>query len=877
MTLRTLLSLAVIAATGCSAFEPAGQVQGTIDGVVTLTAPIGGVIVTAYPYAPDTGTPGAEIAHSDPSGPDGAFHLDLGIYFGPLVLIGRGAGATYTEPSTTTQVTWDAAQSLHLAWVAPADTGALRLDYQRGDQQHDVVIGPWSELAYTLGVAKRASAPDGLFSTALESSTLLLRDHLEVEYWSTPPVDLTAGDARTWQAPVQAALEGAGFSQLVTRMATESATSGISAVDLLRALDRDAGDGLFDGRGPDGALTLGTCKVECRLSSQTLRSHLADSMGLFLGSAQNHSTIDAKAVNDFLVRIATRRSDLFPDDGMDNYDVTPPTIDVVESSVIDEGAGGASVPLTTGTTAMFSRFVDDYGPSSPGIPRWRFLVADDRTADDQIAFEARLVRTMDMAELVPWFLVPVTVASGFNREVVVSSALDADVATQSGGYQLELRARDAKQNQSPVTTVRWQQTVLPAAAPAVSIVDNSATDESPIAASVDDAGLPAYSGVPAVVTLSGTTMPVFARYSSHYGASDSGIPRWHFLATSNHPPVSVQARLIRTTDQIELLPWFDVPEATGSGYNREIVVSSGLHQDIANLSGTYQLEVKATDSNGVVSAVSVAAWQQTVLAPPIRQRAAPTCNVGNDGQCPGHYSLQGSLDADVPINGAALPGGVLRIGHLYIDNPNPVPVRVNVGASASLAWNRGRRNWINPIVNQVPYTAGCKPAQNLDGSCYAFTAPNVEDVASAQTVSSPTIGVQVLMGGVDLGACGGCGISEREFPPGVTADVWIVTTPYSFLWSGYPLSKLTNPNLPATAIGSQAETWFTWVQNAFPLFHQTWWYLTRLSVVPTVTTSLQSRPPDSRAKLVPAIGTNTASFAATPSIWNTHAPSEGSF
>jgi hypothetical protein len=277
-----------------------------------------------------------------------------------------------------------------------------------------------------------------------------------------------------------------------------------------------------------------------------------------------------------------------------------------------------------------------------------------------------------------------------------------------------------------------------------------------------------------------------------------------------------------------------------------------------------------------MSAITVAQWQQTILTAPVRQRVGLTCDVGSDGQCPGHYSLQGNLDAAVPINGAALPGQALRIGHLYIDNPNPVSVRVSIGAAATLTWSRGRRNWINPIVNAVPFTAGCQPAQNLDGSCYGFRTSGIEDVATNQTIS-PSTGLQVLIGGSDPGSCSGCATTERELPPGATADVWVTTGPYSFLWSGYPLGKLTNANLPSTAVGSQSETWMTWVTSTVKVFSQTWWYLTRLSVVPTVTTTLQSRPPDARTKLESALGTNTTSFTATPSTWSTSAPAEGSF
>jgi len=864
----------MLAIAACDSFEPAGDVAGTIEGVVVLTSPVGGAVVAAHAYDLATGTLGAEVAHSEPTGPDGQFHLDLGIAFGPIMLVARGSGATFSEPSTLTQVGWDAAQSLRAPVVSWSESGTAYFEFDRGTKLAGVVVGPWSELAHVLASARQARNLDGAFSTSLEKVLLLLRAHLEVDFWSTSPVDLTSGDDRTWQAPVQAALEASGLSQLVARMATASGTGGLSSVDLLRVLSRDAADGLFDGRGVDGSLTLGTCKDECRISSQTLRSNFADSMALFLAGASNRSTISAAAVNDFLVRVATRRSDLFPDDGMDSYDVTAPVISVVASTVVDQTMGEVTVPLVAGATAVFGRYSDDYRPDSMGIPRWRFQVTDDRSAEAGVSVQARLVRVDDMAKLSPWFAVPEIVGSGYNREVAVSSALHPAIASDSGTYQLEVRATDEKGNVSPTTTVGWQQTILPPPKPGIVIVDNTAIDEAPLVASATDAG-PVFSGTPGVVTLGSGSTASFARYASHYGPSDSGIPKWHFLATGRAQPITVRARLVRSSDSAVLVPWFGVPSVSGSGYDREIVVSSALHPDLATLSGGYQLELEATDGTGTTSAITVASWQQTILTPPIRQRSAPACDPGSDGQCPAHYSLQGNLDAAVLINGIGLPGGSVRIGHVYVDNPNPVAVRVSIASTASLSWSRGRKNW-SALINQVPFTSGCQPAQTLNGTCYPFKTQGVEDVVTGQGVKSIAARVQVLIGGADPGPCSGCGANEREIPPATTADVWVVMNPYTFIWPDYPLGKLTNPNLPATAIGGTAETWVNWA-GTIPLFFQAWWYLTRVAVTPSVRTTLQSRPADSRASLTAAIGTNTTSFVNTPSVWNTWAPGQSSF
>jgi hypothetical protein len=543
-------------------------------------------------------------------------------------------------------------------------------------------------------------------------------------------------------------LVNAGLSQFVKRVSDDSMTGGLSSMDLLRFLIRDMRDARLDGRDLDGALTLGSCSRECRLSSQTLRSELSVSMAQFLASLQNGSSIAQSAVGDFLTRVAMRHGDLFPDDGgQDTYDVppteppdtTPPVIAVTESKAEDEAGLTASVTLSGTGYANFSGTVRDE-PLKPGV-----------TAS-------------------------------------------------------------------------------------------------------------------------------FSRYASHYGPSDSGIPKWRFQVTDDRTAakdIHAEARLVRSSDGGVLVPWKDVAFLDGAGYNHEVVVSSDLHPDIALLSDTYRLDVRATDQSGNASTTSVT-WQQTILTPPVRQRAGSPCDAGFDGGCAAHYSLQGSLDAAVAITGAGLPTGWLQMGHLFIDNPNPVPVRVSIAASASITWSRGRKGWVNCYNNAWSFTSGCHPNQLNDGTCYNPPTEGVEDIIGGATIPSVPTGVHAYMGSSEVGLCAGCDVNEREIPASSTVEVWIQSAPYTFLWAPYAPTRLSNPNLPSTAIGSPAEQWIKWFTGG-ELYCQTWWYLTRLAVTPTVYTTLTSRPADSRTTLAPAAGTDTANFTAGASSWSTSAPGEPAF
>ncbi len=513
MNTRWLFGALMAVTSACSENTGTGKyVHGSLDGVVVLSAPAGGMLVTAYAYDETTGDRGVEVAHSDLTDEQGTFHLDLGIYSGPLLLLARGNPGTTTEPATGNPVAWDDALALRAPYVARTASGDLDATFARGTVAGPFVIGPFSELSVENGIA--AKSDRGLsFVESVKRSMLLFHDHLEVDFWQTVPVDLTTGGARTWMPEVQAGLEYAGLSELVFRMAQDSHSGGLSTSQLLALLVRDASAGRLDGSDPNGRLQLGTCSQECPLSDQTLRSDFADSMADFLKSAQNQSTLAYTGIDDFFVRIASRQSELFPGGGQGTYDVTPPSISIVAGSVLDDATGSA-VALTGSGAAVFSRYVDDYAPTSSGLPDWRFSVTDDHTPEANLSIQAQLEDSDDQSVLVPWFVVPYVSGAGYDAEIVISTALYAGLA-QNGNYQIEIQARDEKGNVSPSTFALWQQTILPAPAPTITVVDSTVVDESVLVASVDDSG-PVFSGTASTVVLSQAQPANFSRFATHY-------------------------------------------------------------------------------------------------------------------------------------------------------------------------------------------------------------------------------------------------------------------------------------------------------------------------------------------------------------------------
>ena len=766
----SLLSLLVVSLVGCNgAPQPAGVVDGSLSGIVYFTAPVGGVVVTAYSYDPKTGEKGTEIARSDPTMPDGSFKVDLGIYFGPVMLEARGNGATYVEPATSQKVSWDAAQALRGVWVVRSPTNNLTFDWNRGDQQSGLIVSPFSHLAITVARASSSSTLD--FTMALETALLLFHDHVEADFWSIQPTDLTAAATQAWQPPVALGLELAGLSTLSYRIATDSHTGGISTIDLFRLLDVDATDGVFDGKGPSGSLSLGICLSLCYLSGTTLRTNFADSMGMFLSSKANMSTLAAGTINDFLVRVATRHSALFPADAAPTYDVTPPIIVVIENFAVDESNLTASIS----------------GP--------------------------------------------------------------------------------------PPGTITYA---------------------------------PPASGNPAFVSLSGNSanvIPSFSRYASHYGPSDPGIPTWRFRVTDDHTTedkVDVQVRLVDDVSNTELVPWFSsayLPGASGSmptDYNHQVVISSALSPKLALYSGIYRLELKATDEKGNTSPVSIVKWKQTVIVPPVRQRAGDWCD-SKDGQCLTHYDLSGPLNADIAITGVGIPTGALRIAHLQIDNPSSIPLRVAVTAGLpSALFSRGRKGSVNPYNNPwstIPTYNGCQPGYELlDGSCYLPPQGGVEDVV--EDVSIPFLQTAIQMTTLEghLLGCDGnnCARDQYDIPPASTIDVWVTTPPLGFFWpKQYPLARLNGQVGPPAAIGGACEKWVEFHEPVgsseyMPVIYpQSYWWLTRLSFRPSLDGGIRvslvdpATPPPGPAHAVNPQKWDPSPF--TVFYWNTRAPGELTF
>jgi hypothetical protein len=457
-----------------------GTVNATLDGSVFVTGPVNGVVVSAYALDLDQGAEGALLAQSMPTDDSGAYHLDLGSYHGALLLVARGGGA-YVEPATGVMVHWDATTELRAVFAARSSGADPRLGLETGEQGA-IVISPWSDWAVAYAAARFKAKWNMTYADALAHALSRFRDHVEEDYWSVVPAPMASGPVGAWNDGVQAGVLLAGLSSLTARFATTSQLSpqGLSSLALVAAVRDDLSDAVLDGAGAHGAALLGTCGTACDLGPSTLRGDLRDAASAFLVSPANTSGITAADAAALLGRVAGRTSDLWPA-------LTVPTVAVVSSSFVDDdgvtatvdgpGVGTASyvgqgktVTLGAGTPASFVKFASRYAADAPNLPEWHFAVAGGR---GDVTLRARLSRQNAEGKtvlLADWFPVPVVTpvaGAGFNRALVINSALHADVALVGGLYTLEFRAADALGNTTAVDCahgvgcVTWTQTILP--------------------------------------------------------------------------------------------------------------------------------------------------------------------------------------------------------------------------------------------------------------------------------------------------------------------------------------------------------------------------------------------------------------------------------
>lgn len=472
--LRILLP--TLLACGDRPAEP-GTVNAMLDGNVFVTGPVTGVKVSAYELGLDTGAQGRLIAQSMPTDDQGAYHLDLGNYHGAVLLVAQGVGGAYVEPATGVTAHWDTSTELRAAFAVRTPDRDLRLALDSGEQA-TAIITPWSEWAFVYSFARLASKRDQTYAEALTHALERFRDHVELDYWNVVPAVMSTGPVGAWNNGVQAGLLLSALSGLTAELAIESqlSTAGMSSLELVAAVEGDLADpaAILDGIGRGGQLKVGTCPTLCSLGASTLRADLRDGAAIFLASPANKSGITTTDAAALLARLAARTGDLWSSPPL-------PTVSIVPSSFRDDNgvdvdvAGpapgtvqyktqGTVVMLAAGPPTSFVKFASRYMPDSGSLPEWH--VTDNHNGDTPVTLTARLSRENSQHARVllkDWFAVPAVTATGYNRALVLSSAVHPDIALVDGTYRLEYLVTDGLGNASSVDCahgigcVEWSQ------------------------------------------------------------------------------------------------------------------------------------------------------------------------------------------------------------------------------------------------------------------------------------------------------------------------------------------------------------------------------------------------------------------------------------
>ncbi|WP_045118985.1 hypothetical protein [Haliangium ochraceum] len=367
-------------------------------------------------------------------------------------------------------------------------------------QHREIVVSPFTSVAAAL-VEKRPAEP-GRFHEAMQGVHALIGGHLGgIDILDTPvtPIDEPA----TQLTPgVRHGLLLGALSMLAGRMAEETGSSvrGLNTMMLTAALREDARDesGLLDGVGPDGPIALGFCvdppngadEPLCRLSAQTLRQDLAETLAFhLLGSPQDGTGLsfgDGVALANEVAQ--GTETALFGNVQPGNVgDESAPVITPLVSPYYEESEDAIAfeddlTPVHVRSEAAridlsevfendcereIHKHVDVLGADDANPLRWRFAVKDDLAGFDVDDLLVQL-RVPGVASARPLAVTSVELPEGESApgrvfEVFARERDAEELARVEGRYNIEIAATDRLGNKSPVLRGCWRH--VPRAAP----------------------------------------------------------------------------------------------------------------------------------------------------------------------------------------------------------------------------------------------------------------------------------------------------------------------------------------------------------------------------------------------------------------------------
>jgi hypothetical protein len=482
------VALAFAAACGVSCTSPLSD--GVLTGTVMLGLPVSGAEVRVWRLdlagQRRDRTPIAETTTDDA----GRFRVELGATFGNLLVETTGGQAR--ELWASEPIDLDASDQL---------VAVLPLYVPLAERE--IVISPFTTVAAALAERRLTLGEESEYHEAMQRAQAMLGQHLgDIDITDTPAHPIGEPVSQL-TARVRHGLVLGALSLLAGRMADAAGASvrGVNTMILTRALVADASSETprLDGIGPDGPIELGQCQPQpdcpdcrplCRLSADTLRIDLAETLAFHLvGSMVDGTGLlfgDVAALADDIA--AGVEPLLFGDVAPGAIrDDQGPLISVLASPFFDEDRSvvdfdtmlrpvlahldAARIELASlfmgDCTRALHKHVAGLGALDDNPLRWRFAISDNAAGfqpeDIQVNIRPASTLTPHPLDVVSIDAPGSGYAPGSVFEVVALAGAVPALAEIEGRFDIEISAVDRLGNPAPVLRGCWQH--VPPAAP----------------------------------------------------------------------------------------------------------------------------------------------------------------------------------------------------------------------------------------------------------------------------------------------------------------------------------------------------------------------------------------------------------------------------
>jgi hypothetical protein len=475
------IALALAAAVGMSCLSPLSD--GVLTGTVMLGTPVAGAAVRVWRLdlagqRRDRG-PIAETTTDEA----GRFRVELGATFGNLLV--EAAGGQARELWATEPIDLD-----------PGDRLVAVLPLYVPVAEREVVISPFTTVTAALAERRLVVGDESVYHEAMQRAHALFGQHLGNIDITDTPVHPIAEPASQLTPRVRHGLVLGALSLLAGRMAEAAGVSvrSVNTMVLTRALVADASSEMprLDGIGPEGPIELGLCQPPpdcpdcrplCRLSADTLRIDLAETLAFHLvGSMADGTGLtfgDGAALADDIaagaepllfgdVAPGVIRDDQGPlisllpspflnedSDVVDFDTMLQPVLVHIDAARIDLG----SLFMGDCTRALHKHVSGLRAPDDNPL-RWRFAVSDNAAGfepeDLQVIIRPASTLTPHPLDVVPIDAPDSGYAPGSVFEVAALADAVPALVEAEDRFDIEISAIDRLGNSGPVLRGCWQ-------------------------------------------------------------------------------------------------------------------------------------------------------------------------------------------------------------------------------------------------------------------------------------------------------------------------------------------------------------------------------------------------------------------------------------